>query len=163
MCGHDFFESNVAYLGGLGDGELYLTSWEIDIDSIVGANYRILVGVDAEGNLKKPIDLPDCSSTAANCRIEIDKEKAVKITRNALEITSEFELVDILFGCGGPHPKSFVWRVAGRAPKLSRESGATVVINAATGEILEREIWRRYEPPKRVGLPSPYSVKSGFE
>jgi hypothetical protein len=163
LVGRDFFESNIGYLGGLGDGELYLTSWEIKIDSLVGANYRILVGADAEGNLKKPIDLPDCRSETSNCRVAIDKDEAIELTKNALEITNEFELVDINFGCGGASSESFVWRVAGRSPKLSREPGATVVINAATGEILEKETWRRYEPPKRIKLPPPATVKSEFD
>jgi hypothetical protein len=163
LVGHDFFESNIEYLAGVGDGDLYVMTWEIDVDSRPGANYRFLIGVDAEGNLKKPIDLPNCSSAPENCRIDIDKERAVEITKRTLEIKDDFELVDITFGCDGTPPGSFVWRVAGRPPKLSRETGATVIINAATGEILGKESWRRYEPPKSVMLPPPLNARLGFD
>jgi len=115
------------------------------------AQSRIEFLVDSRGDTLPDVPvlgLPDCVHDPRECQFPIDEERAVDLAK-AVGFQAGVTSWTVTFGWqqhDAPHhfPATFVWRISNTLSlSPTRDEGATIVIDANSGEVLWRGGWVR--------------------
>jgi hypothetical protein len=125
-----------------------IVKYALKIDAVPEYDRRAILKLDDEGKLlRDPRGVPDCVKDSSECEFNVNEAAARRIAADAgLKPGIREWHAQFLW-----HPElGYIWAVESLLDKDSRRwSGESLLIDANTGEVLERRDWS-HSPPLRV-------------